>query len=154
MSSNGTLLPILGWKERVDFPEWGLYRLRAKVDTGARTSALHVARYELDTTGTSPSATLWLDIDPRLGEPLRVVTPLVRMTVVRSSSGVRERRPVIRTVTRLGPYQLLVEFTLTNRARMRHRIILGRLALAGRFTIDPGQTYLLPRPPRPRMSQD
>ncbi len=144
-------LPLLGWKERIDFPEWGLARLRAKIDTGARTSALHAARYELSgSSNGAASVRVWLNLDPRRPDPLELVLPVVRMATVRSSTGLRECRPVVSALVRLGIVEIRIELTLTNRERMRYRIILGRLALAGRFWIDPGRTYRLPRPRRKR----
>jgi len=139
-------LPTIGWKERIDLPDWGVRRLRAKIDTGARTSALHVARYDLSDDGAT--VRLWLDLDPRHPEPVERTLPVVRIATVRSSIGMRERRPVVTVAVRLGAVVVPVEFTLTNRERMRYRVILGRRALAGRFAIDPGRAYLLPRPSR------
>lgn len=148
MNSDPEPLPQIGWKERLDFPDWGLSRLRAKIDTGAHTSALHVARYELHPSEVS----LWLEVDPHQAEPLELRLPVIRVATVRGSMGMRERRPVIGANVRLGTVVLPVEFTLTNRARMRHRIILGRQALAGRFIVDPGRVNLLSRRRRRKRS--
>jgi hypothetical protein len=141
-------LPLVGWKERLDFPEWGLHRLRAKIDTGARTSALHAERYTIEETDAGLFVRLLLDLAPQRHEAREVLVPVVRLASVRSSNGVRERRPVIAVQVNLGGVTERVEFTLTNRARMRFRIILGRGALANRFHIDPSRAYLLPRPRR------
>lgn len=141
-------LPLVGWKERIDFPEWGLRRVRAKIDTGARTSALHAERYSIEETPTGPVVRLWLDLSPGKVEGREVCLPVVRRTTVRSSNAARERRPVVVVLVRLGHVTERIEMTLTNRARMRFRVILGRGALAGRFHIDPSRAYLLPRPRR------
>lgn len=146
MTHDPAPLPTIGWKERIDLPDWGVRRLRAKIDTGARTSALHVARYDLSDGGAT--VRLWLDLDPHRPEPIERTLPVVRIATVRSSTGMRERRPVVTVAVRLGAVVVPVEFTLTNRERMRYRVILGRRALAGRFVIDPGRAFLLPRPSR------
>jgi hypothetical protein len=141
-------LPLVGWKERLEFPDWGLRRLRAKIDTGARTSALHAERYTVEETADGPIVRLWLDLAPGKFEAKEVCLPMVRLATVRSTTGIRERRPVIAPLVTLGPVTGPIQFTLTNRQRMRFRIILGREALAGRFHIDPSRAYLLPRPRR------
>lgn len=137
----------VGWKEYVEFPAWDVPRVKAKVDTGARTSALDVRSYEL-----------WHDPDRGLMVRLRlalyrkrpervteVAAPVVRMTAVRNSSGLCEQRPVIEADVRLGPVGKRIRLTITNRAGMRFRMILGREALAGDFVVDVSRKYLLRR---------
>jgi len=137
-------LPLIGWKERLDFPEWGIRRLRTKVDTGARTSALHVDRYEVIESPTGSMVSLTLDLHRPPG-PREVTAPLVRLALVKSSNGACELRPVIAALIRLGPVRTRIELTLTNRSGMRFQLILGRQALAGQVVIDPSRAYLLPR---------
>ena len=134
----------VGWKERLDFPEWGLKRVRVKVDTGARTSALDAVGYDLIEGESGLVARLRLDLRRKgAGRLTEVETPVVRMAVVRNTGGVCEHRPVIEALVRLGPVLRRIRLTLACRAGMRYRMILGREALAGAFVVDVGQTYLL-----------
>ena len=138
---------LIGWKERLDFPAWGVRRVKAKVDTGARTSALDAASYELY---HAKGGGLWVRLRLSLlrrhsGEPLVVEVPVLRMVVVRNSGGQHEQRPLIEAEVVLGPVRKRVLLTVTNRAGMRFRVILGRLALAGDFVVDVSKKYLLGR---------
>ena len=134
----------IGWKERLDFPEWGLKRVRAKVDTGARTSALDAVGYDLIEGASGLVARLRLDLRRRgAGRLKEVETPVVCMTVVRNTGGMSEYRPVVEALVRLGPVLRRIRLTVTNRSRMRYRMILGREALAGAFVVDVSQKYLL-----------
>jgi hypothetical protein len=137
---------LIGWKERLDFPTWGIRRVKAKADTGARTSALDAVSYELyhaDGAGLCIRLRLALQRKAHLGELRVVETPVLRMVVVRNSSGMREQRPLIEAEVALGPVRKRVLLTVTNRAAMRFRVILGRLALADDFVVDVSKKYLL-----------
>lgn len=140
---NGPLL--IGWKEYVDFPDWGIRHVKVKIDTGARTSALDVASYELlHTEDQGLLAELRLALSRKHPEKLTVVrTPVLRMVAVSNSSGIRENRPLIETAIRLGPVLRTVRLTVTNRASMRFRMILGRKALETNFIVDVSRKYLL-----------
>jgi hypothetical protein len=146
-----TLLTI-GWREYVEFPDWGVRRLKAKIDTGARTSALDVIDYKLrETDGGVWVAELRLALHRKDRTRLKVVrAPVLETVFVRNSSGGREKRPVVETTVRLGPVVKRVGVTLTNRARMRFRMLLGRKALEGSFLVDVSQQYLLKSEARPR----
>lgn len=132
----------IGWKEYLDFEEWKIHRVKVKIDTGARTSAIDVASYELHETEQGLVAELRLGLSgpERL---LRVCTPVLKMVVVRNSSGLREQRPLIETLIRLGPIRKRVRLTVTNRAGMRFRMILGRKALEDDFIVDVSRKYVL-----------
>jgi hypothetical protein len=133
----------VGWKEYLDFPEWGLRRIKVKIDTGARTSALDVLSYELTTDGHIPVAQLRLALDRKHPERLTTVTtPVLRTIIVSNSNGTCEERPLIETTIRLGPVTKRVRLTLTNRAGMRFRMILGRKALEGDFIVDVSRKYV------------
>ena len=138
-------LQLLGWKEYVAFVDWPLRRVKAKIDTGARTSALDALSYELhEDPKAGLTATLRLALDPRNPERVdQVVTPVLRMIVVSNSNGMREQRPLVETTLRLGTVTKRVQLTITNRAGMRFRMILGRKALEGDFVVDVAQKYLL-----------
>jgi hypothetical protein len=136
----------IGWKEYIDLPEWDLHRIKAKVDTGARTSALDVTSYDLNESGGVLTARLRLALDRKKPEVLAVVeTPVLKMVVVTSSTGNREQRPVVETVVRLGSVEKRIRLTITNRAGMLFRMILGRTALEDDFLVDVGKKYVLGR---------
>ncbi len=136
---------VIGWKERLDFPAWGIRRVKAKADTGARTSALDAVSYELyHAEGGGLCIRLRLALlRKHVGAPAVVEVPVLRMVVVRNSGGMHEQRPLIEADVVLGPVRKRVLLTVTNRAGMRFRVILGRLALAGDFVVDVSKKYLL-----------
>lgn len=143
-------LLLIGRKEHLDLPEWGVRRLRVKIDTGARTSAMHVEGYDLEENGGKVLARIRVPVGKGDSEKTtEVMAPVVRMTNVTSTCGGRERRPVVEATVRLGPVRKRINVTLTDRSAMRNRMILGREALAGTFLVDVGRKYLL-RPSRPR----
>ncbi len=142
---------LIGWKEYVALPELGIAALKAKADTGARTSSLHVA--EIRTLAQLPGgqADLELVLEPSRRRPERRVTARVRQLAriaVTDSGGHREVRPVIETLVVLGPVAKRIRVTLTDRATMLFRMILGRKALEGDFVVDVACKYLHPRPRR------
>ena len=140
-------LPVIGWKEYLSFPDWGVRRVKAKIDTGARTSALDALSYTLyESADEGLVAELVLALDRRHPErQSKVRVPVLGMAVVSNSNGMREQRPLIETTVRLGPVCKRVRLTVTNRAGMRFRMILGRTALAGDFVVDVSRKYLLRR---------
>ncbi len=132
---------LIGWNEYVDIPNWGIRRLRAKVDTGARNSALHVEDIE-----ELPGGRVRFDVVlHRLKRDRRVhvTTRIVRRGRVRSSTGHYETRIFVRVPLQIGPVEQTVEVSLVDRERMIFRMLLGRTALAGRFLIDPGHKHAL-----------
>ncbi len=138
----------IGWKEYLDLPEMGIFRLKAKIDTGARTSALHVDA--LNIVETLPDGTeiaeVEIGIDRR--HPERRVTarvPLLGRLRVKDSGGHPELRPCIETELVLGPVRKRIRLTLTNRSGMLFRMILARKALEGDFLVDISRKYLLRR---------
>ncbi len=144
--SNSLERPLLiGWKEYVAFPEWGIRRIKVKIDTGARTSALDVAHYEVhERAGVGLIAELHVALSRRHPERKAVVeTPVLDMVSVRNSSGVYEQRPLVATTVRLGPVTKRLPLTITSRAGMLFRMILGRKALEGDFVVDVSRKYLL-----------
>ncbi|MBN1378638.1 MAG: ATP-dependent zinc protease [Gammaproteobacteria bacterium] len=135
----------LGWREWVALPEIGISRLKAKVDTGARTSALHAffveplksrkqIRFGIHTVKNS------------LQDDLVCVADIVDERNVTDSGGHTERRWVIRTPLMVGNLIWPVEITLTNRDIMKFRMLLGRTALKHQFIVDPSRSYLAGEP--------
>ncbi len=136
---------VIGRKEYLTFPDWPLRRVRVKVDTGAFSSALDVADYELhrDDTGRL-LARLTLCLSRRkAAHPVIVFAPVVKMVGVTCSNGVRQERPLVEATIRLGPVEKRIRLTVTNRSALRCRMLLGREALAGDFVVDVSKTYLL-----------
>ena len=134
----------IGWREWVALPELDVRAIKAKIDTGARTSALHAYRIE----PFRRSGTTWLrfELHPiQRSEATKVVCEAraVDQRTVRNSGGGVERRYVIRTMLRLGEVAWPIELALTNRDQMGFRMLLGRTALQGRALIEPGRSYLL-----------
>lgn len=136
-------LPALGWREFVDLPDLTASPIKAKVDTGARTSALHAFDLEIDERDGIVLATFDLHPTQRSARRSRTVScEVVSFRKVRSSNGRSENRPVIRTPIRLGEKQWTIEVTLTSRDEMGFRMLLGRAAIKGKFLVNPGRSYL------------
>jgi hypothetical protein len=135
--------PVLGWREWVELPGLGGARLKAKIDTGARTSALHAFDLELSEAEGVAIATFELHpLQRSARHAVRVAAEVAEFRKVRSSNGRVERRPVIRTEVTLGDVTWPVEVTLTSRDEMGFRMLLGRTAVRRRFLVDPGRSYL------------
>ncbi|MFT5233410.1 MAG: hypothetical protein ACI9UK_001324 [Candidatus Krumholzibacteriia bacterium] len=131
---------IVGWREFVDLPEWGIKRLKAKVDTGARTSAIHVGALE-----ELPDGKVRFEIvireKPKLRTTMVEATP-VRGTKVKSSSGHRQTRLVFKTRLVLGDIDREIELSLVSRKGMLCRMLVGRLALPAHVMVQPSKKYL------------
>jgi predicted deacylase len=139
----------VGWVEHVALPRLEIGRLKAKIDTGARTSALHVTRMRTIDTAGGPNRRPILEITVpggRRGERPRVVRATVRgFAMVRDTSGRTERRPVIETTLKLGPFERRITVTLTDRGDMLFPMLVGRTALGPGVVVDPSRRYLLGR---------
>lgn len=133
------VLVVLGWREWAALPGLGIAALKVKVDTGARTSALHAFGLE-----KLANARVRFRVHPHQnhdGDEVVSEAELVDERVVRTSGGHSELRPVVRTPIRMGEHDFEVELTLSNRALLGFRMLLGREALRGRFLVDPLQSY-------------
>ncbi len=143
---------LLGWREWVSLPELGVPWIHAKLDTGARTSALHAEQVEhLAATDDRP-ARVRFQVRPdgaADSQPATVVGELIEERWIRSSNGHRERRPVVRTGLRVGDETWAIELTLTGRGEMGFQMLLGRQALRRRFAVDPARSWVLGIPEDP-----
>ena len=134
---------ILGWREWISFPDLGISQIKAKVDSGARTSCLHAFRVESFTRDGRDWVSF--DIHPLQGnsdEVIRCEAPLRDKRAVRDSGGHEELRYVIETTIRIGDQSHLAEVTLTDRDTMKFRVLLGRSTFRGKYLVDASRSYL------------
>ena len=135
---------VIGVTEYVDIPAWRILRLRAKIDTGARSSALHVENIRELGTGK-----VRFDVRLSRSESDRRVTVearIARRGLVRASSGEQEERIFVAVKVRIGPVEREIELSLVDRGRMIFRMLIGRRALAHAFLVDPSRRYVLHAP--------
>ncbi|MDZ7661861.1 ATP-dependent zinc protease [Thiohalophilus sp.] len=134
---------IIGWREWVRLPKLGIEHIKAKIDTGARSSALHT--FDLEAYQEQGVNMIRFKIHPVQHNSKQIVEchcPILDQRTVTDSGGHKEERFVISTEACLGDLCWEIEMTLTNRDSMRFRMLLGRTALAGRFVVDPQASYL------------
>jgi hypothetical protein len=137
---------IIGWREWIGLPELGIPAVKAKVDTGARTSALHV--FNLEEFETDGRQMVRFGIHPL--QQCKDVTrfcevPVLERRRVKNSGGHLDKRYVIQTTAVMGAMNWPIEITLTNRDPMLFRMLLGRTAVENKFLINPGRSYLTGR---------
>jgi hypothetical protein len=137
---------IIGWKEWIVLPDLGIPAVKAKIDTGARTSAMHV--FDLEEFEADSRQMVRFGIHPlqRRKDIRRYCeAPVLERRRVKDSGGHIEKRCVIQTTAVMGAASWTINITLTNRDPMLFRMLLGRTALENRFLINPGRSYLTGR---------
>ena len=132
---------VVGWRETIALPDLGFEHIPAKIDTGARTSSLHaldIERFERD-------GKRWVRfrVDLGHGDATTVCeAPGIASRTVTSSNGQSETRLIVKTGLRIGETLFRTEFSLTDRSDMVYPVLVGRMALRGRFVVDPQHSYL------------
>ena len=137
-------LQILGWREWLALPELGIQRIKAKVDSGARSSCLHALDIEEYRQHGRDHVRFRFERAP--GDWDTFHAPVVDRRAVRDSGGHRTVRPFIRTEAVLGEARWPIELNLATRTDMLFPMLLGRTAMLGRFVIDPSRSYVLGAP--------
>ncbi len=132
---------IIGWREMISIPEWGITKLRAKMDTGARSSAIDIASSEILPKGRVRFEVV---LDRKKKDRKRIIEASIsRRTSIRSSTGETRDRLMVLVQVKIGPIVKPVEFSLVSRKNMLCRALLGRRALEVDFLIDPTRKYSL-----------
>ncbi|UCD34262.1 MAG: ATP-dependent zinc protease [Nitrospiraceae bacterium] len=132
---------IIGWREYVHFPEWGVRNVRAKVDTGARTSSLHVDDIVLLKNNRIRFYVVLCGRDPLKRK--KVVARRLRKGRVRSSTGAKTERWYVKAKVSLGDVQRDIVINLIDRGGMNFRMLLGRTAIDDSFLVDVDRSFLL-----------
>jgi len=140
---------IIGWREWVALPTLGVDAIKAKVDTGARSSSLHA--FDMERFVEDGTEMIRFSLHPAQRRPIptvQAVAPVAAHRLVRNPGGREELRPVIVATVRIGDLSWPVELNLTRRDTMGFRMLLGRQAVRRRFVVDPGRSFLTGRPDR------
>lgn len=136
---------IVGWRERIDLPDLGLLDLPAKIDTGARTSALHAAR--IDTFERDGKSWVRFALPHSKSRPDQIhEQEIYDAREIKNTSGVAELRLIIRTPFVIAGRKWKIDVSLADRGNMQFPLIVGRSALSGhRIAVDTGRSYLTRR---------
>jgi len=142
-------LIIIGWREWLSLPDLGVPRIKAKIDTGARSSSLHA--YDIEQFQQEGCSLVRFKVHPiQRREQMEVccVAEVHDIRSVRSSSGEATDRIVIQTTASWLNQEWTIELTLADRSQMGFRMLVGREAMRGRMLVDPGRSYFGGRPKR------
>lgn len=143
MSTRNRLLTF-GWREWVALPDLGIARIKAKVDTGARTSALHAFEVHPYDDGGRPRVEFLMHPNQKDSDTVvRCRADVLDRRIVTDSGGHKEERIVIETLLKIGDHEWPIEATLTSRDDMLFRMLIGRTALKGRARVDPARSYVV-----------
>lgn len=135
-------LPIIGWREWVSLPDLGIAEVKAKIDTGARSSTLHA--FDIEKFHCNGKQMVRFKVHPYQNNIIQSVgaeAELIEERYVRNSGGQTELRPTVRTVVELLGEKWPIDLTLTNRDLMRFRMLLGRQAVSQRFLVNPAKSF-------------
>ena len=133
-------MTIIGWREWVALPDFEVVAIKAKIDSGAKTSALHVTHVK------KVGHDVYFRVHPHQDEAephFEAKARFLEYRWVKSSNGVRDERPVVKTTIRMGEEEFPIELTLVNRDLMGFRMLIGREALRKRFLIDTAASFRL-----------
>jgi hypothetical protein len=134
---------IIGWREIIALPELGIDRIKAKIDTGARSSALHAFHIREFRRGSKTMIAFQVHPYQRNSKTtIQAEAELLEYREVKNSGGVGQHRPVIITTVELGTQSWDIELTLTNRDVMGFRMLLGRQAIRNKFLVNPGKSFV------------
>ena len=134
----------IGWREFVSFPQLEIERIKAKIDTGARSSALHA--FNIEERSQEGKQIITFQVHPRQRDRQTTITAqaeLLEYRQIRNSGGKAQLRPVIKTNIQVGTEVWEIELSLTNRDVMGFRMLLGRQGVRNKFLVDPGKSFLL-----------
>ena len=139
-------LPVIGWREWVALPALMARPLQAKIDSGAKTCALHANYVETFTRDDTPWVRFGIRISKKSASIAHCEAPLKEQRNVRDSGGHSELRYVIETTLFIGSEGFRTELTLTDRATLQYRMLVGRNALHGHFVVDSSRSFTLGKP--------
>lgn len=134
---------IIGWREWIAFPDLGIDKIKAKIDTGARSSALHAYNIECYKTKSGKLRVKFIvhPIQKNNKCAIPCHADVIDQRYVKSSSGQKELRTTILTNLKMGVDSWPIELTLTNRDNMGFRLLIGRTALRRKFLVDPQRSF-------------
>lgn len=135
-------LDVIGWREWIGLPDMGIRRIKAKIDTGAKSSAIHA--YNIRVFSRGGTEIVAFDLHPRQNNDKVIVSTeseILEFRRVRNSGGTVTTRPVIMTHVLLFGRRFPIELTLANRDEMGYRMLIGREAIRGRFLVDVNDSY-------------
>lgn len=142
---------VIGWREKISIPSLDVKEIKVKVDTGARTSSIHVSELEVIKKGKYYYADFVIHPVQRKSHPsIKKRVRIISFRDVRSSNGISSERPVIMATVELGSVKKEVEMTLVNRDMMGFRMLLGRTAIRPDFLVDVSKSFLLEKKKKKR----
>ena len=155
MSYQNRKIRIIGWREWVKLPGIGIKHIKAKIDTGARSSSLHA--YNIEFNERDGQQFVSFKVQPLQNNRIKVVEaelPVSEFRKVRSSNGETTNRPVVRTSVELFANKFEIDVTLFDRTKMGFRMLLGREAIQSRFVVDAARSYCGGKPKKKKANKN
>ncbi len=143
---NSLAAKIIGWREFATLPQLEINQIKVKIDTGARSSALHA--FNIRERLQNGKRMIHFQVHPLQRDTKATNTAqaeLLEYRKIRNSGGIAQLRPVIKTEVKLGEQSWVIELSLTDRDVMGFRMLLGRQAVRNKFLVDPGKSFLQSR---------